>query len=137
MKVVLQEDMTGCGLACVAMIAGKTYAEVKQAAAKLGIRPKDKKLYSDTKYVRRLLARFGVRAPEQEKPFASWEALPDTALLSIKYHKENDRPMWHWVVFERNEGEATVLDPAKYMLRHRRTDFGNMKPKWFIQIQEK
>ncbi|HEY1269373.1 MAG TPA: cysteine peptidase family C39 domain-containing protein [Candidatus Binatia bacterium] len=137
MKVVLQEDKTGCGLACVAMIGGKTYAEVKQAAASLGIRVKDKKLYSETQYVRRLLRRFGIETVPGEKPFVSWDALPHRALLSIKYHKENDRPMWHWVVFERNEGQAAVLDPAKYMLHHRRTDFGAMKPKWFIEIVEK
>ncbi|HEY1268931.1 MAG TPA: cysteine peptidase family C39 domain-containing protein [Candidatus Binatia bacterium] len=136
MKIVLQEDETGCGLACVAMIAGKTYPEVKQTAAQLGIRVKDKKLYSDTQYVRRLLRRFRIETSPAEKPFASWDALPDRALLSIKYHKENDRPMWHWVVFERNEGQAAVLDPAKYMLHHRRTDFGAMKPKWFVEIVE-
>jgi ABC-type bacteriocin/lantibiotic exporter with double-glycine peptidase domain len=135
MKVVVQEDETGCGFACVAMVAGKTYAEVKQTAGKLGIRVKDKKLYSDTKYVRRLLARFGVRAAEEETPFVVWEALPDTALLSIKHHKESFRDVWHWVVFERREGQAAVLDPAKYVLHHRRTDFGAMKPKWFIEIR--
>jgi len=31
-KRILQEDATGCGLACVAMIAGKKYAEVKKLA---------------------------------------------------------------------------------------------------------
>src|ERR1051325_2276111 len=118
MKVVLQEDETGCGFACVAMIAGKTYAEVKQAAGKLGVSVKDKKLSSDTRYVRRLLARFGVRASEKEKPFVSWDALPNTALLSIKHHKEDFRDVWHWVVFERSEGQPAVLDPAKYVLHH-------------------
>lgn len=136
MKVVLQEDETGCGLACVAMVAGKTYREVKQTAASLGISVKDKKLYSDTKYVRRLLRRFGIQSSDEERPFVSWEALPDRALLSIKYHKESFRNVWHWVVFERNEGNAAVLDPAKYMLHHRRTDFGAMKPKWFIEVLE-
>ena len=136
MRIVLQEDETGCGLACVAMIAGKTYAEVKQTAASLGIRVKDKKLYSDTKYVRRLLRRFGIEFSNEEKPFVSWDALPDQALLSIKHHKENFRNVWHWVVFERREGRAAVLDPAKYVLHHRRTDFGAMKPKWFIEIFE-
>lgn len=137
MKIVLQEDETGCGLACVAMIAGKTYAEVKQSAASLGIRVKDKKLYSDTKYVRRLLRRFGIQSSAEEKPFVSWEALPDKALLSIKYHQESFRNVWHWVVFERKEGQAAVLDPAKSVLHHRRTDFGAMRPKWFIEIVEK
>ncbi len=137
MKIVLQEDETGCGLACVAMLAGKTYAEVKQAAASLGIRVRDKNLYSDTHYVRRLLRRFGIQCSEEEKPFVSWEALPDKALLSIKYHKESFRNVWHWGLFERKQGQSAVLDPAKYVLHHRRTDFGAMKPKWFIEILKK
>ncbi|HTM08157.1 MAG TPA: cysteine peptidase family C39 domain-containing protein [Verrucomicrobiae bacterium] len=136
MKIISQEDETGCALACVAMVAGKTYAEVKQTAAQLGIKVKDKKLYSETKYVRRLLSRFGIQASDVEKPFVGWGALPDTALLSIKYHRENSRNVWHWVAFERKQEQSAVFDPAKYVLHHRRTDFGAMKPKWFIAILE-
>jgi len=33
--------------------------------------------------------------------FKSWEALPDIALLSIKYHEKNGLLFWHWVVFKR------------------------------------
>lgn len=29
-KRVIQEDSTGCGIACVAMVAGISYAEAKQ-----------------------------------------------------------------------------------------------------------
>ncbi len=134
MKVVLQEETTGCGLACVATIVGKTYDEVRMVANRLGIFAEDPLLYSDTGYVRRLLWEYGVRVPETERPFASWEELPDRALLSVKYHLENGRPFWHWVVFVREPEGSFVLDPAKYLANNERTDFEEIRPKWFIEV---
>jgi len=56
------------------------------------------------------------------------------ALLSIKYHKENDRPFWHWVVFIRDAEGSKVLDSAAYLEGNIRTDFHAMEPKWFIEV---
>ncbi len=134
MNVVVQEEVTGCGLASVAMVAGKGYAEVKVLANRLGIFAEDNTLYSDTGYVRRLLTEYGVRVGAHEKPFSTWAELPSKALLAIKYHFENGRPFWHWVVFERSNGIAVVLDPARHLAENRRTDFAAMQPKWFIEI---
>ncbi len=133
-QVVLQEDPSGCGLASVAMVAGRTYGEVKKLANSIGIYAEDTKLYSDTGYVRRLLKEYGIRASKEEKPFTSWEEIPSKALLAIKYHIENGQPMWHWVIFARENGKSVVLDPAKYLSNNTRTDFDQMQPKWFIEI---
>ena len=51
-----QEETTGCGIASVANIVGKTYAEMKAIANSLDIYAEDKSLWFDTKYVRTLLA---------------------------------------------------------------------------------
>ncbi|TAJ98997.1 MAG: hypothetical protein EPO39_17080 [Candidatus Manganitrophaceae bacterium] len=134
MEVVLQEETTGCGLASVATLVKRRYAEVKALANSLGIFAQDSRLYSDTRYVRRLLGVYGVRVSEKETPFASWPALPDRALLAIKYQIENGRPFWHWVVFVREGGAPAVLDPAKDLSSNRRTDFDAMQPKWFIEV---
>jgi hypothetical protein len=32
---------------------------------------------------------------------------------------------------------SCVLDPKKALCTHRRTDFGRIKPKWFIGLQGK
>ena len=136
MEVVLQEDLTGCGIASVAMVAGRTYGEVKKLANSVGIHAHDTKLYSDTAYVRRLLEAYGIRVSKQERPFTSWEEIPSKALLAIKYHIENGLPSWHWVVFSRENGKSVVLDPAKYLLNNTRTDFDRMQPKWFIEIYD-
>lgn len=79
MKIVLQEEPSGCGIACVAMLAERSYEEVKRLANGMGIFAEDERLYSETAYVRRLLAAYGVQVLDRETPFASWEALPDRA----------------------------------------------------------
>ena len=136
MKVVIQKERTGCAIACVAMITGLSYPEVKQAGARLGITAADPSLWSDTRQVRRLLQYFGLRPVAGETKFAGWDRLPDLALLAIKWHRTSTGPAWHWVVFTRENDEAIgcVLDPKRALRTHRRTDFGRMKPKWFIQI---
>ena len=101
MKPIIQGDETGCGISAVATIVQLPYAEVKARAELLGIFAEDERLFSDTKYVRRLLNEYGVKTSADEKPFQSWASLPDIALLSIKYHIEKGRPFWHWVVYYR------------------------------------
>jgi ABC-type bacteriocin/lantibiotic exporter with double-glycine peptidase domain len=134
MKIVLQDEPSGCGIACVAMLAGRSYEEVKRLANGMGIFAEDERLYSDTVYVRRLLAAYGVQLLDGETPFTSWEALPDRALLAIKYRIESSRPFWHWVVFTRASGVPIVLDPARYLRENRRADFDQMQPIWYIEV---
>ena len=134
LKPVIQEETTGCGIASVAYILGKTYSEMKATANAMGINAEDKSLWSDTQYVRKMLSRAGVETSSDEIPFESWRALPDLALLSIKYHQENGKNFWHWVVFKRIDGEEFVLDSASYLPSNIRTDFNEMQPKWFIKV---
>ena len=133
-KPVVQLEPTGCGIASVAAIVGLSYAQAKAIASSLDISAQDERLWSETAHVRKLLEHSGVKTGCSEHPFRSWESLPDLALLSIKWHLEKGRPFWHWVVFVRDERGARVLDPKKSLRRHIRTDFGRMKPKWFIPI---
>jgi hypothetical protein len=131
---VIQEEPTGCGIAAVANILGKSYAEMKVIANAMGIWAEDETLWSETGHVRRMLAEAGVRTCAGETPFESWEALPDLALLAIKHHQQNGRNFWHWVVFKRSGGEAQVLDSASYLPANLRTDFAAMQPRWFIAV---
>lgn len=131
---VVQEEETGCGIASVANILGKTYSEMKAIANALGVYATDESLWSDTRHVRKILAEFGVDTSEGETPFSSWSMLPDLALLAIKYRQEGDHGFWHWVVFQRVKGKAFVLDSASYLSSNVRTDFEAMRPKWFITI---
>ncbi len=134
MKPVIQEEATGCGIASVANILGKTYSEMKERANAMGIFATDPSLWSDTGYVRRLLMEAGVATSKGETPFVSWSSLPCTALLSIKHHQEQGKYVWHWVVFKRVGGDAFVLDSSSYLASNKRTDFDAMEPKWFIEV---
>ena len=136
MPVVIQEETAGCGIACVANIVGVSYADAKRKASELGISADDIALYSDTGYVRRLLAEYGVETSAAEIPFGSWVELPNLALLSIKYREESGRPLWHWVVFKRDLNGEVVLDSAAYLEENERTDYENMKPKWYIEVSK-
>ena len=136
MKPVIQLEPTGCGIASVAAIAGVSYSRAKSAANSLGIFAEDRKLWSETAHVRKLLHHFGLRANPIEVPFHSWDALPDLALLSIKWHLEKRQPFWHWVVFARERDRPYVLDPKKGLRQNTRTDFGRMKPKWSIRVAD-
>lgn len=134
LKVVVQEETTGCGIASVANILGKTYSEMKATANSMGIHASDKSLWSDTQYVRSMLSNSGIKTSADELPFESWEKLPDLALLSIKHHQEEGRDFWHWVVFKRIDGQPYVLDSASYLSSNIRQDFDAMRPKWFIEV---
>lgn len=135
LKPVVQEETTGCGIASAANILGKTYSEMKRVANAMGIHALDESLWSDTRYVRRILSGADVEISPDETPFESWNALPDLALLSIKHHREGSRNFWHWVIFKRIDGQPFVLDSASYLPSNVRTDFDAMQPKWFIEVK--
>ena len=134
MKPVIQLEPTGCGIASAAAVAGVSYTHAKSVAAALGIQATDRRLWSKTSHVRRLLDALDVSTGRRTIPFRSWQALPNLALLAIKWHREAGQPCWHWVVFVRDSRQACVLDPKKSLRRHIRTDFGRMRPKWYIPV---
>jgi hypothetical protein len=137
MKPIIQEEMTGCGIASVAAIAGVSYTLAQTAGASLGIFASDPLLWSDTDHVRRLLAHFSCTAAPTEIPFASWEALPDLALLAIKWRLVRNTPYWHWVVFVRDAHGPVVYDSNQALRSNVRRDFSRIKPKWFIEVRTK
>ncbi len=134
MKPVVQRERTGCGIASVAVLAGVSYRQAQGVANRLGIFAGDSRLWSETRHVRRLLKEYGVRPAHTEVPFTSWEALTDRAVLAVKWHTKRELAFWHWVVFGRGPHGPVVLDSKRALRRHVRTDFGRIKPKWFIPI---
>ncbi|MCL1478527.1 MAG: hypothetical protein MH219_13855 [Marinobacter sp.] len=113
MEPVIQEELTGCGIAASAALAGVSYVEAKQKANALGIYAADTALWSKTEHVRTLLREFGISVSPKEIPFKTWERLPDKALMAIKWRTEQGKPFWHWVVFIREHDETKVLDSKK------------------------
>lgn len=134
MNPVVQKEMTGCGIACVATLARVPYGKVKTVATEMGIATHDSKLWSDTNYVRKLCAQFNIKLSKTQSPFLGWDTLPNRAFLAIKWHIEDGAPFWHWAVFNREKKGSYVLDPKKGLKTNKRTDFGKIKPKWFIEV---
>lgn len=135
MKRVVQEEITGCAIASAAAIAGMTYAETKKIANSMGIYAEDSKLWSETTYMYNLLKKLGIEAVNNESAFNNWESLPDVALLSTKWHMEKGKAYWHWAVFVREDSGSYILDSKKSLKTNKRTDFGRIKPKWFIEVK--
>lgn len=134
MNPVTQEEISGCGIASVAALAGVTYRQAQAVANQLGIHAEDTRLWSDTRYVRTLLTHYGLRASPNEIPFRSWESLPALALLATKWHLEQGRPYWHWAVFWRGANGPVVLDSNHSLKNHVRRDLWRIKPRWFIEV---
>ena len=134
MKPVVQQEITGCGIASAAAIAGISYEAAKATANEMGIYAEDSSLWSDPQHVRELLETLGITTDRDERPFVDWNELPDCALLSTKWHIEKGRPYWHWAVFVREEAEMYVLDSKKGLSTNKRKDFGRIKPKWYIRV---
>ena len=135
MKPVVQLEPTGCGIASAAAIAGVSYPPAQHAAAALAISADAPRLWSDAIHMRALLRRLGYRAEPGEQPFTSWKWLPGLALLAIKWRAEQGVPRWHWVVFVRDATSPRVLDSRRGLKSNVRTDFGRMKPRWFIPVR--
>ena len=134
MKPVIQQEKTGCAIASAAALAGLSYEQAKGLANKLGIYANAPELWSTTSPMRKLLKTMGVATSRKEISFTGWSNLPDCALLSIKWHLDNGKPYWHWVVFVRAGGKEYVLDSKKTLKNNIRTDFGRIKPKWYIEV---
>jgi hypothetical protein len=79
MDVVVQEEMTGCGIAASAALAGLSYAEAKKRIGSLDTHASATSLWSVTEYVRTFLREFGISVSPKETPFESWKQLPDKA----------------------------------------------------------
>jgi ABC-type bacteriocin/lantibiotic exporter with double-glycine peptidase domain len=134
MKPVIQQEKAGCAIASAAAIAGISYAKAKRIANGLGITARDSTLWSSTKPVRSLLKNLGIKTGAAETAFKNWQSLPDCALLAIKWHKQKGKAYWHWVVYVREENKEYVLDSKKLLKTNIRTDFGRIKPKWYIEV---
>ena len=131
---VVQEDKTGCALATIATLSSQPYQDVKTRAAALGIHPEDKRIWSETTFVYQLAADQGFQLAPSPETFTDWEALPALAVMAIKWRLIDGIPFWHWVVFQRTEVGPVVLDPGRHLKQHRRTDFGRIKPAWYIEV---
>jgi hypothetical protein len=104
---VRQSFRTSCGVAVVAM-----FARVSEQDAMAVLFPNGGRVfYTHLRQLKRALDHFGVRYDPHWRRFVSWEAIPKTSLVKVRW-KENGRTGLHWVIFQRRH-DATwhVIDP--------------------------
>ncbi len=128
MKIVSQRDRTGCGLACVAMVTGQTYYQVRR---KYHVNHKVNKIAFDYSTNARDLHNLSELVSPKMISVKKWDTIPDFAIVAIGNRKSGG---WHWVVFERKDGIGVFYDPWKVKVR---TDFGRVNLKAYVPIKGK
>lgn len=133
-KRIKQGDRTGCGIACIAMLAERRYEEIRKIAVSDPGFERQGDFYTRARNLRKLGESVGV-VIQAERPmkFKCWDGLPDKAIIAI--NPKNNCQTWHWVVFVRENGLDFVLDPKPSVKSDHRTDFGRMKPVAFLPVQ--
>ena len=114
---VEQEDEQGCGIACVAMVAGKTYPQAKRFFLEHVFHPADKKLLTRHYQLRRVLQKLGI--PSHKRLFRNWRSIEEIAIVPINRRVDVG---WHWVIFVPNGIRPYIIDPIAGKGR-RRYDF--------------
>ena len=84
MKAVLQQETTGCPIACAAAISAIESKAAKTVANRLRIHADDEALWSSTQPIRDLPKELGGKTAASEKTFTTWDNLPGCALISLK-----------------------------------------------------
>jgi ABC-type bacteriocin/lantibiotic exporter with double-glycine peptidase domain len=106
-KHVRQLDDSGCGIACIAMIAGKSYTQVKYELLKQKIISKEEnEFYANFSKLNKFAKALGISLKSRKKA-DKWANIPETSIVSTDYGKTN----WHWVLFVKNKNDWYVYDP--------------------------
>ena len=131
-KHITQGNLTDCGLACVAMVAGKSLDTVLRVAVKECGYPKDGPHTTTDENLFKLLDHFGIKYGKKQK-VKTVEALPPLAIMETRKMPSTGNS--HLVVFERTaEGDEHALDPGWWLKQQVRSDWNRIKLDTFIPI---
>ena len=131
-KLVTQANLTDCGLACVAMVTGKSLDAVLRVATKECGYPKDGPHTTTDENLFKLLDHFGIKYGKKQK-VKTVEALPPLAIMETRKMPSTGNS--HLVVFERTaEGDEHALDPGWWLKQQVRSDWNRIKLDTFIPV---
>jgi len=110
---VLQDDATGCGVACLAMVANVHYPVARAVFDKLGMparRPK-RPYASNFKDLRKALGELGIANSMERWP--GWEHFSGVGIIAVNASPGRYKGNWHWVVAEEHSQFGVVIhDPT-------------------------
>ena len=105
MRRIIQKDEVGCGVACVSMLTGQSYAAVRQSMFPTGecVRTRSRDL-------RKALRTFGYDVGKRLNPLRTrhYSNLEFDAILKVWPKKDGT---WHWVVWDARA--RRILDPLE------------------------
>ena len=125
-----QQDATGCGLACAAMLAGVSYAHVR--AQYRALYPRIKGYRTDIRDLRRILESHRVLLG-RVRYAKSITRIRSRALVAVRYEPKTGN--WHWVVWEPSLEGGLVLDPMSRRRDGNNRSLRNRRPDWYYLIQ--
>lgn len=109
-KWVRQEDAMGCGIACLAMLSGVPYSEVRQAFISAGLdlaRGRKPPYSSNFKELIAVASSTGLQA--RLRRWNGWHEVEGLGVIKVPTGK----PTSHWMVVERTQAFGLVVqDPA-------------------------
>jgi hypothetical protein len=114
-RVVSQETRHDCQLAAVATITGKSLAEVWTAAYSFGL-PKIGTYYITEDLLSKLFLNLGGLVSSVWKPFTSFDALPDVALLWVDARADDPENTGRAVVFHHVRAVPDKWSSFSYVL---------------------
>lgn len=118
---VQQGDEEGCGIACIAMIMGKSYPEAKMFFVEQVFLPTDRIPLTRHYQLRCALRKLGIAT--EKKKFRKWRSIENLSIVPINRRRDGG---WHWVVYVPNGNRPYIMDPAPGKDR-RRYVFRGMK----------
>ena len=131
-KLVTQETLTDCGLACVTMVSGKSLETVRKFAVRELGYPKDGPYTTTHENLYKMLAHFGI-GHGKKAPFKSLAAMPSLAIMETRKMPSTGNS--HLVVFERlPDGDERVLDPGFWLKQQERRDWNRIKLDTFVPV---
>ncbi len=143
-RVVPQETRHDCQLAAVATITGKSLAEVWAAANSFGV-PNIGTYYISEELLSKLFLNLGGLVASVWKPFTSFDALPDVALLWVDARPEDPENTGRAVVFHHVRAipdkwssfsyliDVGQRDPAQQVV----ADYGRFVPVYYMSVAPK
>jgi hypothetical protein len=124
LRRIIQQDETGCGVACVAIFANVGYDDARKVMF-----GRARGTYTSTADLRRALCRFGFKPARRLIPFGRrgrYTDLREDAVLKLKARAHGERE-WHWAVWDARRRK--LIDPAKFPYkRFRVTSFLAVRP---------
>jgi len=103
-------EKADCGIACVAMVTGKSYSDV---FSELSHKDKDGEYYTRHQDLIKVIKKLGKGAvlKVEQKRFNEYKSISGLAIVAVNKRKERKGRYWHWIVFNGEGRVPYILDP--------------------------